>query len=198
MQPVQVVARQRQMVHFGARGVAQPGSAPEWGSGGRTFESSRPDHHPDDSHSTVARKLGLCRVSPSSIGLGASHFLARSIDRGFRRDIGQRLHYLAFRGEYITVLGGALRVVPRVHAKVGAALHSGERRKRDDLSIAARSPSRAARLRIALSITVPGATAVARRHADLRVRVRPRGEGVTPCSCRRTPAYRSLLTSQLC
>ncbi len=26
------------------RGVAQPGSAPEWGSGGRRFKSSRPDH----------------------------------------------------------------------------------------------------------------------------------------------------------
>jgi hypothetical protein len=25
------------------RGVAQPGSAPEWGSGGREFESRRPD-----------------------------------------------------------------------------------------------------------------------------------------------------------
>ena len=25
------------------RGVAQPGSAPEWGSGGRRFESSHPD-----------------------------------------------------------------------------------------------------------------------------------------------------------
>ena len=27
-----------------SRGVAQPGSAPEWGSGGRAFESLRPDH----------------------------------------------------------------------------------------------------------------------------------------------------------
>ncbi len=26
------------------RGVAQPGSAPEWGSGGRRFESGHPDH----------------------------------------------------------------------------------------------------------------------------------------------------------
>ncbi len=26
------------------RGVAQPGSAPEWGSGGRRFESGRPDY----------------------------------------------------------------------------------------------------------------------------------------------------------
>ncbi len=25
------------------RGVAQPGSAPEWGSGGRRFKSSHPD-----------------------------------------------------------------------------------------------------------------------------------------------------------
>ena len=29
---------------FYGRGVAQPGSAPEWGSGGRRFKSSRPDH----------------------------------------------------------------------------------------------------------------------------------------------------------
>src|SRR5579883_2858923 len=28
------------------RGVAQPGSAPEWGSGGRRFKSSLPDHQP--------------------------------------------------------------------------------------------------------------------------------------------------------
>ena len=27
------------------RGVAQPGSAPEWGSGGRRFKSSRPDQY---------------------------------------------------------------------------------------------------------------------------------------------------------
>ena len=26
------------------RGVAQPGSAPRWGCGGRWFKSSRPDH----------------------------------------------------------------------------------------------------------------------------------------------------------
>ena len=26
------------------RGVAQPGSAPAWGAGGRWFESNRPDH----------------------------------------------------------------------------------------------------------------------------------------------------------
>ena len=27
------------------RGVAQPGSAPQWGCGGREFESRRPDHN---------------------------------------------------------------------------------------------------------------------------------------------------------
>ena len=32
-----------------ARGVAQPGSAPEWGSGGRRFKSSRPDQSPNES-----------------------------------------------------------------------------------------------------------------------------------------------------
>ncbi|NOK60264.1 MAG: hypothetical protein GFH27_549281n343 [Chloroflexi bacterium AL-W] len=45
------------------RGVAQPGSAPEWGSGGRWFKSSRPDH-------VLARAiwpvsfLGTIRYSP--------------------------------------------------------------------------------------------------------------------------------------
>jgi hypothetical protein len=29
--------------HFLHRGVAQPGSAPPWGGGGRRFKSSRPD-----------------------------------------------------------------------------------------------------------------------------------------------------------
>ena len=35
------------LLHFSfwvCRGVAQPGSAPAWGAGGRKFESSRPDH----------------------------------------------------------------------------------------------------------------------------------------------------------
>ena len=32
----------------GWRGVAQPGSAPEWGSGGRRFKSSRPDQNSGD------------------------------------------------------------------------------------------------------------------------------------------------------
>ena len=31
---------------FKNRGVAQPGSAPGWGPGGRRFKSSRPDQHP--------------------------------------------------------------------------------------------------------------------------------------------------------
>ena len=29
-----------------SRGVAQPGSAPAWGAGGRQFKSGRPDHYP--------------------------------------------------------------------------------------------------------------------------------------------------------
>jgi hypothetical protein len=36
------------------RGVAQPGSAPAWGAGGRKFESSRPDHF--KSSSTEVKK----------------------------------------------------------------------------------------------------------------------------------------------
>ena len=32
------------VIESSVRGVAQPGSAPDWGSGGRRFESCRPDH----------------------------------------------------------------------------------------------------------------------------------------------------------
>ena len=34
----------RVIVGLSGRGVAQPGSAPAWGAGGRQFESGRPDH----------------------------------------------------------------------------------------------------------------------------------------------------------
>ena len=37
------------------RGVAQPGSAPAWGAGGRWFESNRPDH-------LFKHKVVLCRL----------------------------------------------------------------------------------------------------------------------------------------
>ncbi len=37
------------------RGVAQPGSAPEWGSGGRRFESGHPDHE------LSLKSLSLCK-----------------------------------------------------------------------------------------------------------------------------------------
>src|SRR5690606_12278599 len=35
--------RQPRAISFECRGVAQPGSAPAWGAGGRRFKSSRPD-----------------------------------------------------------------------------------------------------------------------------------------------------------
>ena len=38
------------------RGVAQPGSAPEWGSGGRAFESLRPDHSAEHEKAPGARR----------------------------------------------------------------------------------------------------------------------------------------------
>ena len=48
------------------RDVAQSGSAPEWGSGGREFESPRPDHwlqlvlaHPTENVGHETRLLGL-------------------------------------------------------------------------------------------------------------------------------------------
>ena len=44
------------MSSFG-RGVAQPGSAPAWGAGGRKFESSRPDHFSPSSSAGQARAV---------------------------------------------------------------------------------------------------------------------------------------------
>src|SRR5450432_2183115 len=46
------------------RGVAQPGSAPAWGAGGRRFKSSRPDHYLFEW--TQARHQEPCPCSYSS------------------------------------------------------------------------------------------------------------------------------------
>ncbi len=45
------------------RGVAQPGSAPVWGTGGRRFESSRPDHPQGipQSHCRILRRGPRCQ-----------------------------------------------------------------------------------------------------------------------------------------
>src|SRR5258705_13509050 len=48
------------------RGVAQPGSAPAWGAGGRRFKSSRPDHFPSVGRLwTIARPQEPCLRSYS-------------------------------------------------------------------------------------------------------------------------------------
>ena len=44
------------------RGVAQPGSAPAWGAGGRQFESGRPDH----CREPMKFKLAVLTVSTSA------------------------------------------------------------------------------------------------------------------------------------
>ena len=41
----------------GQRSVAQPGSAPDLGSGGRRFESSRSDHHTTESACKITLKI---------------------------------------------------------------------------------------------------------------------------------------------
>src|SRR5258708_38813860 len=38
------------LVSFQGRGVAQPGSAPQWGCGGRRFKSSHPDYDQGRKH----------------------------------------------------------------------------------------------------------------------------------------------------
>ena len=53
------------------RGVAQPGSAPPWGGGGRRFKSSRPDQHPCRGNripgqpSSMTTGVRRCHASPS-------------------------------------------------------------------------------------------------------------------------------------
>ncbi len=49
------------------RGVAQPGSAPQWGCGGRRFKSSRPDH-PDTVQRPLADRRG--QSSPTTLVVG--------------------------------------------------------------------------------------------------------------------------------
>ena len=63
----------------GGRGVAQLGSAPEWGSGGRWFESSRPDQGPCSSveHRRPGRALGKASRQPATATTGADLLRAR-------------------------------------------------------------------------------------------------------------------------
>ncbi len=52
------------------RGVAQSGSAPGWGPGGRWFESSRPDHTPGKI-SRAPKDAGAPKKSAPAKGLQA-------------------------------------------------------------------------------------------------------------------------------
>jgi hypothetical protein len=56
------------------RGVAQPGSAPEWGSGGRRFKSSHPEF--------LKKNILFCQLKYS----GLFYFLANSF--GFSSTLG--------------------------------------------------------------------------------------------------------------
>ena len=49
------------------RGVAQPGSAPEWGSGGRQFKSAHPDQY-------NWHRLGIIKLYQSTRGQAVSAF----------------------------------------------------------------------------------------------------------------------------
>src|SRR4029079_12883293 len=46
------------------RGVAQPGSAPAWGAGGRWFKSSRPDHFVSPAGLAYAAAARLAAILP--------------------------------------------------------------------------------------------------------------------------------------
>ena len=69
--------RPRYNRRFG-RGVAQPGSAPAWGAGGRKFESSRPDQIQRLTAAPAAVCLTNRGVSNSDAGRGAIVFFDRS------------------------------------------------------------------------------------------------------------------------
>jgi hypothetical protein len=47
------------------RGVAQPGSAPVWGTGGRRFKSSHPDQLNDDSTKRLWDKVSRAFLLPT-------------------------------------------------------------------------------------------------------------------------------------
>jgi len=65
--------------HYPLRGVAQPGSAPAWGAGGRRFKSSRPDQIPTHSpRGRIHAAAGLVSLTtlaePGARQPGPSHF----------------------------------------------------------------------------------------------------------------------------
>ena len=57
------VRKRVKMLAIHCRGVAQPGSAPALGAGGRWFESSRPDHFSDSLFKVCATKSRLFRAA---------------------------------------------------------------------------------------------------------------------------------------
>ncbi len=79
-----VTAADRYNAKFG-RGVAQPGSAPAWGAGGRKFESSRPDHFP----SHCLRRRGANARDALSAALAESGYWSNLLADGHRA-AGQR------------------------------------------------------------------------------------------------------------
>src|SRR6185436_3860059 len=54
------------------RGVAQPGSAPDWGSGGRWFESSHPDQIPRFAWSLLGWRLQASPDADDASGRGSN------------------------------------------------------------------------------------------------------------------------------
>ena len=55
------------------RGVAQPGSAPEWGSGGRRFESDHPDHRYEKSFFLTGGEGEVVSRGPVLVACWISH-----------------------------------------------------------------------------------------------------------------------------
>ena len=86
-------------IHARARGVAQPGSAPDWGSGGRRFKSCRPDHIYDalaaefQPECPTERRAAPAAARTASTGAAVVPAAVRSIFA--RRCRGARCAYLS-------------------------------------------------------------------------------------------------------
>ena len=98
------------------RGVAQPGSAPEWGSGGRRFKSSHPDieifqtSQKGRGHRVLGQELGIVRGSGECqlFGMLLSWRVFKNAVRGFSLVHDPKgSHYENLGGEWVLKLDEA-------------------------------------------------------------------------------------------
>ena len=98
------------------RGVAQPGSAPHWGCGGRRFKSSRPDQFRSQKICLPRQRSGGIFLWPKWVGIGTSQGVHKIAGSDFGRPRGART---VRRTEHMDVRAKSSR--PDQTAIVGAA-----------------------------------------------------------------------------